>query len=121
MSMTLAKDSGTITTTTAEQTIKNDTQSGIYELTLNLVNMANGDQFEIRIYKKILTGDGQLYLVLLDIPANKHGDGAGVGSSAAGEVVWRSGPITSPYSITATIKKVAGTNRDVFWVWDQIA
>ena len=119
MASQLNKDHGTISTNATDQTLKAETSPGIYELRVDRVNMVNGDQVEIRGYNKILTG-GTAHMEVYDIWSDKQGDGGAPGSSAAGDVVWRSGPIVSNFALTFTIKRLAGTDRAFDWVWDQL-
>jgi len=121
MPIVLANATGTLTSTTAEQTIKAESGSGIFILYVNLTNIADGDQFALRAYLKLLTGDAQSYLLWEDTITNSQGDGANVGASAQGEVMYKFPPIESPYLVTWTLKKLVGTNRDFPWREDQIA
>jgi len=121
MALTLDKSNGTLTSTTGEQNLKQESSSGIYILYVNLRNVADGDQFALRAYLKLLTGDAQSYMLWEDVITNSQGDGADVGASALGDVLYKFPPIESPYLVTWTLKKLAGTNRDFPWREDQIA
>jgi len=122
MPQQLNKATGTQTAVIGtEHTLSTQTDSGIYVLVVNLKNMAAGDTLELRVLKKVLTGDAQHYLVFTASYANIQGDGADAGSSAKGEVVVKSLPIESPFSVKFTLKQPAGTGRNFDWRVDQIA
>jgi len=122
MPQQLNKATGTQTAVIGtEHTLDTETASGIYVLFVNSKNMAAGDTLELRVYVKLLTGDAQHYLAFGASVANIQGDGADVGSKAKGEVILKSLPIESPFSVKFTLVQPAGTGRNFDWRVDQIA
>ena len=104
-----------------EHTLKTDTDPGVYTVTVNLRNMAFGDRVELRILRKLLTGDAQSWLLYGANFSDVAGDAAGVGSGAAGEVLAVSVPFTSKYSYSVTLKQTLGTGRNYDWSIDQLS
>lgn len=122
MALNLAKSVGTQTAVIGtEHTLLTEGAAGIYTLTVQLKNMVAGDTVELRAYEKVLTGDANETLVFEQSYANKQGDGAAPGSSAAGPVIVKSVPVESPFSLKWTLKQTAGTGRAFDWREDQIA
>ena len=100
------KSSGTQTAViTTEHTLLDTADPGTYQLQVNLVNMVNDDEVEIRIYTKVLSGDS--YGVAFMEP-RKHAQGAD------GEILV-SPPLMVPTDAKFTLKQVAGTGRDFKW------
>jgi hypothetical protein len=104
-----------------EHTLKTDTDPGVYTITVNLRNLAAADALELRVYKKLLTGDAQSWMLHQGNYGNVEGDAAGVGSSAQGEVLAVCVPFSSKYSYSVTLKQTAGTGRNFDWSIDQLA
>ena len=96
------------------------TTLGTYVLSVDTRNMVNGDEVELRALVKTLTGDTQGFLVYSADYQHQQGDGAAPGSAAYGETVKVSIPIPSPYSVTFTLKQVAGTGRNFPWRVDTL-
>jgi hypothetical protein len=123
MALALDKDHGTLTATAGgtEDTILTETDSGIYVLTVNLKNLANGERVCIRAYAKVLTGDTNPGLVFEQEYMHKQGDAAAPGSVGSGPIIVKSPPIESPFSLVFTIQQLNGTARDFAWRSDQLA
>ncbi len=94
--------------------------AGVYILTVNLKNLANGDVVELRAYQKCLTGDVQSYLAYKKAFSNVQGDAAAVGSNAQGPVLAISIPVPSVYSVTFTLRQTTGTGRNFDWRIDTL-
>jgi hypothetical protein len=102
------EDSATISTT--EYSMPNDsttltpqTDDGVYELNLFVQSIAAGDQFEVKIYEKILNAGTQR----LKLPPFIISD---VQTSA---LVVVTGMLLHGWDMT--VKKLAGTDRTVEW------
>lgn len=104
-----------------EHTLNAPSTAGVYVLTVNVKDLANGDILILRAYKKVLTGDGQQWLLYEAEYANKQGDAAAVGSKANGEVLIISTPIVGAFGCTFTLHQSAGTGRNFDWVVDQLS
>lgn len=104
-----------------EHTLLTSTSSGTYQTSVNLLNMVAGDEVELRVYTKTLTGDAQNYLAYSAYYTGDAGDGAASGGSASGEMIVFSPPVGSPYQFVATLKQVAGTARSFPWRVDLYA
>ena len=79
------------------------TTNATYVLKVDLTNMTNGDIVELRIYTKVLTG-GTLDLVW-----------KGTYAQAPMILVAQSPFVPSDFSLKATLKQTAGTNRNYDW------
>jgi hypothetical protein len=86
-----------------EHTLTTLTTSKTYVLEVNLTNMVNGDQLELRIKKKVRSG-GTSALAWENYYANLQ---------SAKIVV--SIPVASPHEYIATLKQTAGTGRVFEW------
>ena len=95
--------SGTQTADGSEDVLTTDTTNGTYVLKVDLINMANLDVVELRIYTKALS-TGALDLVWKGTYAN-----------APLIVVAQSPFVPSDQSIKVTLKQVAGTDRNYDW------
>lgn len=84
-------------------TLAAQTDDGVYELNLFIPSMAAGDQFEIKIYEKLIAGGTQR----LKFPPFIL---TGVQSSAFTVVA---GMLLHGWDMT--VKKLAGTDRTVEW------
>lgn len=122
MSQQFNKANGTQTATIGtEHTLDAETTAGVYTLSVNVKNLANGDTLELRAYQKVLTGDAQSYLTYFTTMSNVQGDAAAVGSSASGEVVTVTVPVVGAFGCTFTLKQTAGTGRSFDWRVDQLS
>jgi hypothetical protein len=116
MALTVQATGTQTATIGTEHTLVNaNTTAGVWELAIDTKNLVNGDELELRIYVKTLTGDANPLLVYYADYFCAQGDGAAPGSSAKGEVVKYSPPVSSPYSISMTLKQTAGTGRSFDW------
>jgi len=87
--------------------------AGVYQLVVNLSNMANGDVLELRAYLAVRSTNSRL-LAKIATYANKQGDGT-ADSGGDGEVIAFSIPFSSPFDIRFTLKQTAGTGKDYIW------
>ena len=95
--------SGSQTTDGTENSLVSGTASGTYVLTLETVNMADGDVLEIRGYHKpgaSATKRQNFYLAL---------------SNTQGDPGFISPPIPTEGYVEFTIKRTAGTDRSYKW------
>jgi hypothetical protein len=98
--------SGTITTSTFEQTINATTTAKTRQLVLDTTNMLNGDVIEIRARRKVLaTGTVRTAMQVWTIGP----------IAPSTNPVWTSPPVASPDGVTWTIKRVAGGDRSYDW------
>ena len=86
-----------------EHILDTDTVNGTYACFVDLVNMANGDVAELRVYTKVLS-TGALDLVWKGTYANVQV-----------EPVKPAPPIASDQSVKFTLKQTAGTGRNFDW------
>lgn len=122
MSQQFNKANGTQTAVIGtEHTLDAETTAGVYTITVNLKNMVNGDILQLRVYKKVLTGDAQSWLMYEAEYSNLQGDAAAVGSKANGEVLVISPAIVGAFGCTFTLLQTAGTGRAFPWVVDQLS
>lgn len=108
--MASVKSDGTQSATvTTEHTLLDTADAGVYQLIANLVNLANGDELELRVYDKVLSGDS--YGVAWQA-SQAHAQGAD------GEIT-QSPPRYYPYGAKFTLKQTAGTGRSFKWAVHQ--
>ena len=88
-----------------EHTLATITTSNVYQLVVDLSNMVNGDELELRIKVKALTGSTSR-VVFFATYAHDVG--------ADSEIVL-SPPVPAPFEFIATLKQVAGTGRGFDW------
>lgn len=93
-------------TVTTEHTLLDTATAGDYQFKVNLVNMANGDVLELRIYDKVLSADG--YGVAFSAV---YTDAQGTDGEIA-----VSPPLMMPNGGKFTLKQTAGTGRSFKWV-----
>jgi hypothetical protein len=79
------------------------TTAGVYQLDVNLTNLANGDVLELRGKKKVLSSGAEIDCVL--------GQYANVQSQKGVSSI----PIVSLYSLTFTLTQTAGSSRVFEW------
>jgi hypothetical protein len=103
--MPTSSANGTQTATvTTEHTLGSAiTSAGTYVLQVNTSNMVAGDELELRVKVKTLTGGSE---ALAFIASYSH---------AQAEPVKLSIPVISLYSLTCTLKQTAGTSRNFEW------
>lgn len=90
-------------TVTTEHSLATSTTGKTAVLVVNTVNMVNGDELELRIKTKVLTGSTA---ALAYFAAYAHVQGTPVKYSV---------PVPANWSIEATLKQSAGTSRDFEW------
>lgn len=78
---------------------------GSFVAGFNTVNMVNGDEFELRFYSKVLTGD------TLAVIGNWS-----IGPiSPIDEPIVQLPPLLAAFQVRVTIKQTTGTGRNVPW------
>lgn len=95
--------SGTTTTDGTEQVLATDTTNKTYVFAIDTNAMANGDQIEIKIKTKILSGGTEriaYYVSYVNIQ---------------GQPQKYSMPVPENISISVTLKRIAGTDRAYPW------
>lgn len=99
--------SGTQTATVAtEHSLHTNTGAKSYMLVVDLANLANGDELELRAKAKVLTGGTRKQI---DLAVFQH---------AQADPVAIFGPYPSAYDLEFTLKQTAGTGRAFDWaVW----
>lgn len=106
--MTVAvKTSGSQTAViSTEHDLATITDPGVYQLVLDLANLANGttpDILEVRLYGKARSSDTERLMEVWSF----------IGAKAS--PLWRSHPEMSPHSNRWTIKQTQGTGRAIPW------
>lgn len=96
---------GSVTTDGTVQTLNSAsfTTSGVYVLGVDLTLMVNADEVEIIVSTKVLTGGSEAVY-------SRHRF-----LHAQGPKVWQTVPLLSPYSISFTVQRVAGTDHAYPW------
>lgn len=91
----------------------------VFTLTVDTRNMVDGDEVELRIYKRMLSADADRILAYAILYRNKQGDAAN--PAGKGDVVKESVPVPSPFSIEFTLKQTAGAaGRNFKWVVNSV-
>ena len=89
-----------------EHTLFEDTTNFHYSFSLSKANMVSGDTLEIRVYKKVRTGDSQELLNKWTYTdAQTEDDG----------IVWHLSFVSCPFGCKFTLKQTAGTGRAYSW------
>lgn len=88
-----------------EHTLAVTAASEVYQLWVDLTNMASGDTTELRIKTKILPA-GAVGVILLQSFSN---------APSADDVIQLSIPIPADQPVTFTLKQTAGTGRNYDW------
>src|SRR4051794_25844467 len=116
MSLTVqATGTQSATVNTEHKLVDANTTAGVWGFAVNTKNMAAGEELELPIYVKKLTGDTKPPPLHCAGYSGKQGDAAAPASSVLGEVIKVSPPIDSPYAVTFTLKQTAGTGRNFDW------
>lgn len=102
--------SGTETVGTTEHSMTTDTSGpdtdttdGIFQALVELHNLAAADVFEFRCYEKVLSGSTQRLAF-----STRFAD-------AQGAPVWVSPSLILMHGWDMTLKKIAGTDREINW------
>lgn len=108
------QNSATITTTerflASNSTTKTDqTDDGIFQLFLELNNLANGDEFRVRVYERISSG-GTTRIAEEWIIAN-----------AQASPIWATPALILMHGWEFSLTKVAGTDRAIAWSIRKVA
>lgn len=105
--MSLAvSSSGTQTATiTTEHDLATPTASGVYQLSVDLNALADGEVVELRVKKKVLTG-GTIRVAY---------QSSWTGVLPADDLIAESPPITAPFGCTVTLLQKNGTGRAFPW------
>jgi len=106
--MPTVQASGTQTAVIGTEHVLSDLTSpfAVFQLLVDVINMATGDITELRIYTKVLsTGglDSAIYQQLANAP------------TGSGDQVLISMPVVSDKEIKFTLKQIAGTGRNYDW------
>ena len=92
---------GTLTSSAAEQTLGAERTDGkTYVCQVDLLNMVAGDRVEIRAKVKVLSGSTAAALYKATF------------ANAQAYPVVQTPPIPAAYSVTFTLKRISGTDRD---------
>ena len=92
-------------TISTEHTLATITAAGTYQLIVDLSNLANGDELELRIKVKARSSSGSKVVFISHYAHDQGDDGALVLSP----------PVPAPQEFVATLKQVAGTGRSFEW------
>ena len=105
--MTVSENTGNTQTATisTEHTLATITTAGTYQLLVELTNMVDGDELELRIKVKGRSGSTSRVLFF---QTYKHAQGADA-------IVAISPPVPAPFEFVATLKQTAGTGRNFVW------
>lgn len=96
----LPNDSTTLTPITAD---------GVYQVFIDLANLAAGDEYEIKLYEKATSGGTQRVVEVWSI----------IGAQA--KPLWVSPSLILLHGWDVTLKKIAGTDRSISWSIRQVA
>ena len=88
-----------------EHDLATPTSAGVRVLDVDTVNMVSGDEVELRIKKKVLSGGTIRVLYYVRY----------VGAQATDNLIKTSIPVPSEHGITVTLKQTAGTSRNFPW------
>lgn len=103
MTMTVESTGTQTATISTEHTLATPTTAKTRVLTVDLSNLVAGDQVELRIKKKVLTGGTALLAAYATF------------TGPVNTVVADSVPVICPYGATLTLKQTAGTGRNFDW------
>lgn len=103
MAVTVEADGTQVASIGVEHTLHTDTDAKVYQLLVDTVNMALGDELELRAKLAVLLG-GTRRQILLGAYKNMQAD-----------LIKISVPVSSPRDIEFTLKQVAGTGRSFPW------
>lgn len=104
MAVTSAASGTQTATVNAEHTLATKTDVGVYVLVVDLGNLVVGDELELRLKTKALSG-GTSRLAYM----------ASFGPQVPACLVTYSIPVPIDTEIVATLKQTAGTSRDFPW------
>lgn len=110
----LFEDSATIGTT--EYSLPNDstsltarTEDGVFQVLLDLANLAAGDEYELAVYEKIQSGGSQRVMTRAYFVGVQAEPGTALPT------------LILMHGWDVTLKKLAGTNRSIGWSIRQVA
>lgn len=103
MAFALEASSTQTATVTTEHTLHTNTGAKVLQAVVDLSNMVNDDELEIRVKVKALSG-GTARLAFYGTYKHDQGD-----------VLAVTPPIASPFSWELTLKQTAGTSRNYDW------
>ena len=102
--------SGTETVSTTEWSLTTDTAGpdvdttdGVFQIFLDLNALAAGDEFEFKVYEKVLSSSTQRLVYMATF------------KGAQAQPVWVSPSLILLHGWDATLKKLAGTDRAIDW------
>jgi hypothetical protein len=110
----LYENTATISTTeyslpNASTTLTAKTDVGVFQVVIDLANMVSGDQYELKLYEKCRTGDTQR---LLDVYTF-------TGAQPKPLIMLPALILMKGWDVT--LKRLAGTDRAIFWSIRQVA
>lgn len=110
MTITVEAFTGTESVTTTEHSMTTDTAgpdadttSGIFQAFIDFNAVATGDEFEVKVYEKVRTGDTQRAIYSARV------------AGAQSTPVWVSPTLVLGIGWDMTLKKIAGTDRTINW------
>ena len=103
------------TTVTTEHFLSSPNEAGVFQLVLDLVNLASGDFLEIRCYQMTLTGGTARVADIQTVQGAQPTDG----------LIWRSEPMVNDLAETNglrfSIKQTLGSTRNIPWKVSKVA
>ncbi|MCK5431966.1 MAG: hypothetical protein KAJ03_04440 [Gammaproteobacteria bacterium] len=108
MALSSAANGTQVAVISSEHSLAIDTVAGVYILKVDVTNMVDGDELELRLKAKVLTGGSSIETII------------GIYVNAQTEDVVYSIPLSSVYSIEATLKQTAGTGRSYDWNLERV-
>ncbi len=90
-------------------TLASDATDGVYQVFVDFINLASGDEYEVSVKEKATSGGTQRTIFKATI--------AGV----QGSPIWVSPSLILMHGWDVTIDKIAGTDRSISWSIRQVA
>lgn len=90
-------------------TLASNTDDGVYQVFVDLGNMAAGDEYEIAVKEKVIAANSQDIV----FKANVVG--------AQGSPAWVTPSLIFMHGWDVTVKKIAGTDRSISWSIRKVA
>jgi hypothetical protein len=106
---TVSTTEWSLTTDTSYDTGDAQTADGVYQCFLDLFNLAAGDEFEFKVWEKVLSGSTQRIVYAARF--------VGV----QGEPNWVSPSLILLHGWDMTLDKIAGTDRSIDWSIRKVA
>ena len=112
MAVSISTSGSQTATLTTQHTLATISTAGVFVLAVNLINLADGEDVELKAYLAVDTLDDR-NLVYQQTYTHKQGDGTA--DTGSGMVVALSPPIPSPISIRFTLEQNGGSGRVFDW------